>query len=105
MDYKEIKNKVSSTLGVPVTNEAIALIVYLALKQLNTPTKEVSVSKKEIKDIKDSLMMEYTKSETDEMIKNATIQRSAKGVNVTYDNGCTDKFITTTNLVHTQDLV
>tara|TARA_R110000851_G_scaffold313566_1_gene475226 strand:- start:234 stop:359 length:126 start_codon:yes stop_codon:yes gene_type:complete len=41
MDCKEIKNKVSSTLGVPVTNEAIALIVYLALKQLNTPTKEV----------------------------------------------------------------
>jgi hypothetical protein len=41
MDYKEIKNKVNSTLGVPVTEEAIALIVYLALKQHNTPTKEV----------------------------------------------------------------
>ena len=41
MDYKEIKNAVNSTLGVLVTDEAIALIVYLALKQPSTPTQEL----------------------------------------------------------------
>ena len=41
MDYKEIKNKVNSTLGVSVTDEAIALIVYLALKKHQPQTKEV----------------------------------------------------------------
>ena len=65
----------------------------------------MKVSDKEMKDIKESLMMEYTEIETDEMIKNANIQRSSVGVNVTYDNGYQDKFITITKLVHRQDLV
>jgi hypothetical protein len=66
---------------------------------------KMNASKKEMKDIKASLMMEFSEIETDEMLKNATIERSDKGVNVKYDNGYTDKFITITKLVHTQDLV
>lgn len=64
----------------------------------------MSVSSKDLIQIKASLRTEYSEKEIEKMMKNARIEREPWGVTVSYDNGAQDKFFYTQVLVHESEL-
>jgi hypothetical protein len=61
------------------------------------------MDKKDIKDITESLLDEYTENEIEEMLDKASFLPLPVGFIVTYESGTIDQFVSVNKLIHVDD--